>query len=61
MHAQTLVKIIINALGTSMGGIYVADRVADKIDFVHDHIIVLRSGSAPASQNTAHKVRHLIN
>ena len=44
-----------------MGGIYVADRVADKIDFVHDHIIVLRSGSAPASQNTAHKVRHLIN
>lgn len=35
--------------------------MADKIDFVHDHIIVLRSGAAGQSQQTAHKVRHLIN
>ena len=39
---------------------YTVDRVADKIDFVHDHIIVLRSGAAGQSQQTAHKVRHLI-
>ena len=47
--------------GTSAGGSYTVDRVADKIDFVHDHIIVLRSGAAGQSQQTAHKVRHLID
>ena len=36
------------------------DRVADKIDYVHDHIVVLRSGMAAQSQNAAHKVRFMI-
>ena len=52
---------IIIYLGTSSGGVYIVDRVADKIDFVHDHIIVLRSGNAAQSQQTAHRIRHLIN
>lgn len=47
--------------GTSSGGVYTVDRVADKIDFVHDHIIVLRSGAAGQSQQTAHNVRYLID
>lgn len=48
-------------LGTSAGGVYTADRVADKIDYVHEHICVLRSGAAGQSQQTAHKVRYLID
>jgi 20S proteasome subunit beta 1 len=36
------------------------DRAADKIDYVHDRIIVLRSGAAAVSQNTAAKVRYMI-
>lgn len=47
--------------GTSSGGVYTVDRVADKIDYVHNHIIVLRSGMAAQSQNAAHKVRFLID
>lgn len=47
--------------GTSSGGVYTVDRVADKIDYVHNHIVVLRSGMAAQSQNAAHKVRHLID
>lgn len=51
----------IKHLGTSAGGVYTVDRVADKIDFVHDHICVLRSGAAGQSQQTAHKIRYLID
>lgn len=47
--------------GTSAGGVYTVDRVADKIDYVHDHICVLRSGAAGQSQQTAHKIRYLID
>lgn len=47
--------------GTSAGGVYTVDRVADKIDYVHDHICVLRSGAAGQSQQTAHKVRFLVD
>ena len=47
--------------GTSAGGQYVVDRISDKIDFVHDSIIVLRTGAAGQSQQTAHKVRFLID
>ena len=50
-----------NNTGTSSGGVYTVDRVADKIDYVHDHIVVLRSGMAAQSQNSAHKVRFLID
>lgn len=46
--------------GTSAGGTYTVDRVADKIDYVHEHIVALRSGLAGQSQQTVHKVRHLI-
>jgi hypothetical protein len=46
--------------GTSAGGVYTVDRVADKIDYVHDYICVLRSGAAGQSQQTAHQVRYLI-
>ena len=46
---------------TSSGGVYTVDRVADKIDYVHNHIVVLRSGMAAQSQNAAHKVRYLID
>lgn len=35
--------------------------MADKIDYVHNHIVVLRSGLAAQSQNAAHKVRYLID
>jgi len=52
---------LIKHLGTSAGGVYTVDRVADKIDYVHDHICVLRSGAAGQSQQTAHKIRHLID
>ncbi len=48
-------------VGTSAGGSYTVDRIADKIDFVHDHITVLRSGAAGQSQQTAHKVRFLVD
>ena len=34
---------------------------SDKIDYVHNHIVVLRSGMAAQSQNAAHKVRYLID
>jgi len=54
-------KIYFIRTGTSAGGVYTVDRVADKIDFVHDHICVLRSGAAGQSQQTAHKVRFLID
>lgn len=37
------------------------DRAADKIDYVHDRIIVLRAGAAATSQNAARKVRYLID
>ena len=53
--------VISNLKGTSASGVYTVDRVADKIDFVHDHICVLRSGAAGQSQQTAHKVRFLID
>ena len=33
-----------NILGTSSGGVWVVDRAADKIDYLHEHITVLRSG-----------------
>lgn len=59
-HALILVPYWL-ILGTSMGGVYTVDRVADKIDYVHDHIIVLRSGLAAQSQNAAHKVRYMID
>ena len=58
-HAPILVIIYLTA-GTSSGGSYTVDRVADKIDYVHNHIVVLRSGMAAQSQNAAHKVRYLI-
>lgn len=35
--------------------------MADKIDYVHNHIVVLRSGMAAQSQNSAHKVRFLVD
>ena len=47
-------------LGTSSGGVYTVDRVADKIDYVHNNIIVLRSGMAAQSQQAAHKARFLV-
>lgn len=47
-------------IGTSSGGVYTVDRVADKIDYIHDHIVVLRSGLAAQSQQGAHKVRFLV-
>lgn len=47
-------------VGTSSGS-FVADRAADKIDYVHDRIIVLRAGAAATSQNAARKVRYLID
>ncbi len=56
-----LVFIFFISIGTSAGGVYTVDRVADKIDYVHDHICVLRSGAAGQSQQTAHKVRFLID
>lgn len=40
---------------------FVVDRAADKIDYVHDRIIVLRAGAAATSQNAARKVRYLID
>ena len=56
-----LIQVTFNlTLGTSAGGSYTVDRVADKIDYVHNHIVVLRSGLAAQSQITAHKVRFLI-
>lgn len=58
MQIQVLSIIIV---GTSAGGQYNVDRVADKIDFVHDHICVLRSGAAGQSQQTTHKVRFLVD
>lgn len=60
LHAQIPV-IFLLIPGTSSGGVYTVDRVADKIDYVHNHIVVLRSGMAAQSQNAAHKVRHLID
>jgi len=51
----------INKIGTSAGGVYTVDRVADKIDYVHDYICVLRSGAAGQSQQTTHKIRHMID
>ena len=47
--------------GTSSGGVWVVDRAADKIDYLHEHITVLRSGEASASQQAAHKVRYLLD
>lgn len=55
------VYYLINKIGTSAGGVYTADRVADKIDYVHDYICVLRSGAAGQSQQTTHKIRYLID
>ena len=52
---------IILIQGTSAGGVYTVDRVADKIDYVHDYICVLRSGAAGQSQQTTHQVRYLID
>ena len=46
---------------TSSGGVWVVDRAADKIDYLHEHICVLRSGEASASQQAAHKVRYLLD
>lgn len=60
LHVLTLVIIYLIS-GTSSGGVYTVDRVADKIDYVHNHIVVLRSGLASQSQNAAHKVRYLID
>lgn len=60
MHALILVIIYLIS-GTSSGGVYTVDRVADKIDYVHNHIVVLRSGMASQSQQSAHKVRYLID
>ena len=47
--------------GTSSGGVYTVDRIADKIDYVHEHVVALRSGLAGQSQQTVHKLRFLVD
>ena len=38
--------VLIGADSRSSAGTYIADRSADKLDYVHDRIFCLRSGSA---------------
>ena len=38
--------VLIGADSRTSSGNYVADRAADKIDYVHDKIVGLRTGSA---------------
>jgi 20S proteasome alpha/beta subunit len=42
--------VLIGADCRSSAGTYVADRAADKLDYVHDRIFCLRSGSAADTQ-----------
>jgi 20S proteasome subunit beta 1 len=41
--------------------VFVADRAADKIDYVYDKIFCLRSGSAADTQTLSHYVRYYMN
>jgi len=45
--------VILGADTRTTSGSYVADRCADKIDYVHDKICVLRSGRAADTQTLA--------
>ena len=60
-HRLRRLKYLSHHQGTSAGGTYTVDRVADKIDYVHEHIVALRSGLAGQSQQAVHKVRFLID
>jgi 20S proteasome subunit beta 1 len=64
MGESSSVLILVNqplAVGTSRGGSYTVDRASDKIDYLHNYIVVMRSGISAQSQNAAHKVRFLID
>ncbi len=60
MSVQIAVDCLIY-IGTSSGGVYVVNRAADKIDFIHDHIVALRTGAAGQTMQTCHKIRFKID
>ncbi|CAD8170573.1 unnamed protein product [Paramecium octaurelia] len=53
--------LIIGADSRTSSGQFVADRCADKIDYIHDRIFCLRSGSAADTQIIAKHVRYYID
>ncbi|KAM3138691.1 hypothetical protein pb186bvf_009255 [Paramecium bursaria] len=53
--------LLIGADSRTTSGQYIADRCADKIDYVHDRIFCLRSGSAADTQTIAKYVRYYVD
>lgn len=52
--------ILVAADSRTSSGQYVVDRVADKLEFIHDRIFCLRSGSAADTQTIAKIVRNFL-
>jgi 20S proteasome subunit beta 1 len=52
--------VLIAADSRTSSGQYVADRVADKLEFIHDRIFCLRSGSAADTQTVSRIVRNYL-
>ncbi|EGR31264.1 proteasome subunit y, putative [Ichthyophthirius multifiliis] len=53
--------VLIGADSRTSSGQYIVDRVADKLDYVHDRIFCLRSGSAADTQTLCTYVRYYID
>jgi len=53
--------VIVGADTRTSSGNFIPDRTTDKLDYVHDRIFCLRSGSAADTQIICHHVRHYLS
>ena len=53
--------VILGADSRTTMGSYIASRVSDKIEPIHDRIFCLRSGVSAHTQLIAHYVRHYLS
>lgn len=53
--------VLLGADCRTTSGSFIADRAADKLDYVHDRIFCLRSGSAADTQTINRYVRYYMD
>lgn len=53
--------VLVGADSRTSSGQYIADRVSDKLEFIHDRIFCLRSGMSSDTQTIARIVRNFLN
>lgn len=53
--------VLVGADSRTTSGTYIADRVQDKVDYLHERIFCLRSGSAADTQTLCGYVRYYLD